>query len=193
MKDGELSFDTSEQMYQFSRLEHHGMHDVARDVLTADSGFEAMTKAHEALPKEDALNEWIEEAIPVMTKCVWVKLVGCPHVREILVESFGRLVEATSDTFWGSGLSVELTRSTLPDYWPGKNRMGEILSKLWFEFCLQADAPEMFEAQIQEVCAAQAESKHEESHMEDEEVTNQASKWKALSPLEGSFKSIKWN
>ncbi len=191
MKDGELSFDTSEQMYQFSMLEHHGMHDAARDVLTADSGFEAMIKAHEALPKEDTSNEWIEEAIPIMTKCVQAKLEGCPHVRETLVESSGRLVEATSDIFWGSGLSVEMTRSTLPDYWPGKNRMGEILSELRFEFCLRADAPEISEAQIQEVCAAQAESKCEESDMEDEEATNQASKQKALSPLGGLFKSVK--
>ena len=176
LKDGELSFDTSEQMYQYSRLEHHGMHEVMRDVLTADSGFEAMTKAHEAPLKEDSSNEWIEEAIPVMMKCVWAKLEGCPHVRETLIELSGRLVEATSDTFWGSGVSVEMTRSTLPDYWPRKNRMGEILSKLWFEFCLLTDAPDISDAQIKEICAAQAESEYEESDMEDGEATTQSSK-----------------
>ena len=116
LKDGELSFDTSEQMYQHHRLVHHGLHESANEITKADSSFEAMNKAHEVLPKEDSSNEWMEEAIPVMTECVCAKLDGCSHVREALVDSSGRLVEATSDTFWGSGMSVEMTRSTLPDY-----------------------------------------------------------------------------
>ncbi len=135
-----------------------------------------MTKAHRTLPKEDSSNEWIEEAIPVMTKCVWAKLEGCPHARETLVESSGRLVEATSDTFWGSGMSVEMTRSTLPDYWPGKNSMGKILNELCFEFCLHADTPDMSEAQIKEICTAQDESKWDDSDAEEGEATNFTSK-----------------
>ena len=95
---------------------HHGLHESAKEIAEADSGFEAMTKAHEVLPKEDSSNKWMEDAIPVMTECVHAKLSGCPHIKETLVNSSGRLVEATSDTFWGSGMSVEMTRSTLPDY-----------------------------------------------------------------------------
>ncbi len=37
------------------------------------------------------------------------------------------LVEATGDTYWGSGLNLEQTRACLLEYWPGQNKMGVVL------------------------------------------------------------------
>ncbi len=155
MEDGLLSFSTSEQMYQYSRLTHHGLHEAAARVVDADSGFDAMKLVNGALPKENTLTEWMEKAVPTMVECICAKLKACPHVHESLMDSTGQLVEVTSDKFWGSGMSVEMTRSTLPDYWPGKNHMGEILKTLWFEFCLRSDNPDMSEDQVKGICIAQ--------------------------------------
>ena len=43
------------------------------------------------------------------------------------------IVEATGDPFWGSGLNIQQTLDCLPDYWPGENKLGEILMDLRLE------------------------------------------------------------
>ncbi len=43
------------------------------------------------------------------------------------------IVEATGDPYWGSGLNIQQTLDCLPDYWPGENKLGEILMDLRLE------------------------------------------------------------
>ncbi len=74
MEDGLLSFSTSEQIYQHSRLTHHGLHKAAERVADADSGFHAMKLVNEALPKENTSTEWMEKAVPAMVECIRTKL-----------------------------------------------------------------------------------------------------------------------
>ena len=40
------------------------------------------------------------------------------------------LAEAAPSQFWGTGLSKFVTENTDPDYWPGQNLLGAILSEL---------------------------------------------------------------
>ena len=42
----------------------------------------------------------------------------------------------------------ELTRTTLPEYWPGKNKLSEVLSRLRDEFWVRADNPTMSESDL---------------------------------------------
>ncbi len=54
--------------------------------------------------------------------------------RAALAET-GRNIIAHSvmDTFWGTGLNPEMTMSIDPDFWPGQNKFGILLSKIQAE------------------------------------------------------------
>ncbi len=82
----------------------------------------------------------------------------------------------------------ELIRSTLLDFWPGKNTLGDILCKLWEEFWLRQDNPKMPESEIVDITKAQDELDREV----DEDVYLQLSKRKASSPLKSVKKNTKW-
>ena len=56
-----------------------------------------------------------------------LKYQSCEHVRSVLLASKVILVEAIINAFWGSCLPLDLTVTTLSDYWPGKNNLGKIL------------------------------------------------------------------
>ncbi len=58
IKDGQYDYGSSEQHYQFGRLCSHSKDDVAFCVLEADSGFQAMKIAEQALPKDEESDEW---------------------------------------------------------------------------------------------------------------------------------------
>ena len=55
-----------------------------------------------------------------------LKFHVCDHAKKALMKANLMITEATSDLFWGTGLSLEWTRQYLPEFWPGQNRMGEI-------------------------------------------------------------------
>ncbi len=117
-----------------------------------------------------------------------LKFKSCTHARKVLTEASGRLVEATSDLFWGSGMPLELTRSILLDFWPGKNTVGNILCKLLEEFWLRQDNPKMPKSEIVDIMKVQDKSNEEV----EEDGYLQLSKRKASSPLESVKKNTKW-
>jgi len=61
-----------------------------------------------------------------------VKADQVPEFRQALLQSRGKkLVEAVkNETYWASGLDTQDTLHTKPEYWFGKNRMGELLMEL---------------------------------------------------------------
>ncbi len=95
-----------------------------------DSGFQAMKIAESALPKENEKMEWRDVAIREMEMSNKLKFESCPHMKLALRSANSHIVEATSNSFWGSGLPPDLTRLTLSDYWPGENHFGKILMKI---------------------------------------------------------------
>ena len=44
-----------------------------------------------------------------------------------------KLVEATRDLFWASGLSPKESVSTQPGYYPGLNQLGRVLERVRYE------------------------------------------------------------
>ena len=70
-------------------------------------------------------SEWEEDNLPYMMNLLREKAQTCVDVRNTMLESDdGILAEATYNTFWGTGLSSEMTKVTLPQYWPGRNVLG---------------------------------------------------------------------
>ncbi len=56
---------------------------------------------------------------------------------ERLLSSKISIVEATADHFWGMGLTLEQMVQCVPKFWPGQNKMGQILADLCL--CFQQD------------------------------------------------------
>ncbi len=89
-----------------------------------------MRKAQDLLPEDQVSDDWKVSAVDKMRVANSLKFHTCDHARKALIEANLMIAEATSDLFWGTGLSLEWTRQCLPEFWPGQNRMGEILMDL---------------------------------------------------------------
>ncbi len=137
--DGQYDFPSSEHHYQFSQLHFHGKVDESYRVLEETSGFHTMKLAHQVLPEHETKPEWKEHAVAEMLKSNELKYQSCPHARQSLIESKLIVAEAMIDHFWGSGFPLDMTRTTLSDYWPGKNNLGKILVRIREE--LRSDTP----------------------------------------------------
>ena len=66
-----------------------------------------------------------------MREILAAKCEQCPKFKETLLKSEGkRLVEATQDLYWASGLPPILSSSTKPECFPGCNWLGRILEDM---------------------------------------------------------------
>ncbi len=106
------------------------MNDESYQVLESDTGFEAMKLAQDVLPDQLTQLEWKLIAVDEMLKMNKLKYEHCLHARATLARTIGVLAEATTNTFWGTGLIPDHTRYTLFNYWPGQNNMGKILVQI---------------------------------------------------------------
>ncbi len=89
-----------------------------------------MKIVHESILSEDSNDEWKAIVIWEMMETNLLKYRAYPYAKAILLDSKVVLAEATSDKFWGSGLNPKMTRTTLSDYWPGKNNLGKVLVRI---------------------------------------------------------------
>ncbi len=49
---------------------------------------------------------------------------------KILLKSKSELAECTSNLEWGSGLDMKCTIETIPNFWLGKNLLGQVLKRI---------------------------------------------------------------
>ena len=168
LPDGQHDFPSAEHHYQFKRLRFHGKLDDSYHILEVESGFQAMKIAHESLLQEESSEEWKAIAIHEMMDTNLLKYRSCSHAKASLLDSKVIVAEATSDKFWGSGMNPEMTRTTLSDYWPGKNNLGKILMQIHEDFLDDA-----------------LQSR------KDDIPGTPGNKRKAISPLEGHSKTFK--
>ena len=128
---GPLSFPTSEHAYQFRACEEHLRADLAELVLKASTPREAKSIASE-IKSDDPSSNWNLMKYEVMREVLQAKIESSPKFKQELLDSNDQLlVEASAtDTFWGSGLTYNLSLTTLPDKFPGKNMLGKLLMQL---------------------------------------------------------------
>ena len=70
-------------------------------------------------------------SLNVMEEILIAKGQQCDEFNSALVNSKDkRLVEATRDEFWASGLSPYHAATTKPEYYPGSNKLGLVLEKV---------------------------------------------------------------
>ena len=89
-----------------------------------------------SIKDSDPYSEWNLKKVDIMREVLNAKINSSEEFRKELSESADKLlVEASAtDTFWGSGLNYNLTLTTQPDQFPGKNMLGKLLVELRNEF-----------------------------------------------------------
>ena len=67
-----------------------------------------------------------------MKEIVEAKVSQCLEFHDVLKNAPPKavFVESTYDDFWGSGLNIAGTEHTNKTAWPGKNMLGDIITKL---------------------------------------------------------------
>ena len=121
------NFRSVEHAYQYTQAMTLGYQETAQDILNTDTGRDAKMVSKE-LPQSNA---WDLVKLDVMRDLVKIKMDTCMMFTEALIETGDKiLAEATSDCFYGSGLSPELTKCTRPANFPGHNELGKLMMEL---------------------------------------------------------------
>ncbi len=127
------TFPTSEHHYQFKKLKAHDKGAEAYELLMEEDSFKAIKHVRTLLPDSEVSEEWKQVACDEMLVMNRLKYDSCVHVCEYLLNSKITIAEATGNPFWGTGLGVQQTLDCLPDFWPGANHMGWILTEIHLE------------------------------------------------------------
>ncbi len=141
INDKGMSFLSSRHHYQYKKLQHHDLGEESIQLVMETDPFRVMKWAKELLPDDKISDDWSRKACDEMLVTNQLKYDSYEHARDFLLDCVQTIVEATSNSFWGSGLNVQQTKECLIDYWPGQNNMGKILMTIYDK--LQAELPEL--------------------------------------------------
>ena len=121
-----MSFLSVEHGYQWYQAKDAKLEDLAEQIINAPHAGIAK-KLSKTIPLEFREN-WEKINIEKMRTLLMAKVAQVPHFHDALIESNGTiLAEATTDRFWASGLSRDITEKTKPQAWPGLNKLGSLL------------------------------------------------------------------
>ena len=123
------NFLSAEHAYQWRSMTYIGMEEHAFEILNAPTPAEAKEIASR-VPRY-LHGDWHQIKLSVMKQILHAKADYCPLFRSTLIESTGKiLVESTQDLFWASGLPPVFSDTTKPEYYPGRNHLGQVLNSV---------------------------------------------------------------
>ena len=123
--DGQI-YPSAEHAYQFLKLTYLGKLDMAESVMNAHKAADAKRCAAQISREESAM--WDEVKVEAMSRIIKAKAESYPDFKKLLIESDGFVIaEATSDCFWGVGMTPKLAFNCAPDSFLGRNTLGQIL------------------------------------------------------------------
>lgn len=125
-----ITFPTVEHYFQWSKAKMFGDADMETKILKTQSPKSA--KAYGKKVKSFDATAWNEKRDSIMMTAVKAKLMQHPDILKALRETGTRpLAEADPRSkYWGIGTSAETSKAKDPAKWPGKNKMGTILTEL---------------------------------------------------------------
>ena len=125
-------FTSSEQAYQWRFAKYVELDDIAAEIMASRTPAEAKDIASR-IPRH-LHRDWHSFKHCVMREVLHAKADSCPRFKQELIQTGDRkLVEATRDLFWASGLSPKESASTQPGYYPGLNQLGRVLERVRHE------------------------------------------------------------
>ena len=122
------TYSSVEHAYQAVKANHAGLPDLAREISCAPHAGEARRLGN-TIP-ENTGSDWDNKAPDVMMDLLLTKAADDNFGKALMADPDKTFVHPVADKFWGTGLSPEITARTHPDWWPGKNKLGELLSKV---------------------------------------------------------------
>ena len=118
-------FDSVEHAFQYKQACDQEEYDLAEVILQAEHAGAARKLGMELKDIDQTEQENIMENL-IQQKCIQT-----PEVEDELINTTDAiLAHAVSDKYWGTGLSPYVTSVTKSEAWPGRNRMGQILTRI---------------------------------------------------------------
>ena len=122
-------FTSVEQAYQWRKMKHIGQEAYALEISKSKTPGRAKQIANRV--PGNLLKDWHVIKCDVMRELLIAKVEQCSKFRTTLLKTEGkRLIEATNDMYWASGLPPYLSTTTKPECFPGKNWLGRILEDI---------------------------------------------------------------
>ena len=122
-------FPSSEHAYQWRKATEANHPEYAAQILK--STLPDTAKCIASRISSHKLYAWRNMSLNVMEEILIAKGQQCDEFNSALVNSkYKRLVEATRDEFWASGISPYHAATTKPEYYPGSNKLGLVLEKV---------------------------------------------------------------
>jgi ribA/ribD-fused uncharacterized protein len=122
----DTKFNSVEQAYQYTRAIALDENIIADEIMTKTEARDVKLISNKLKDNR----EWEMVRYDVMKDLISIKSQVCPEFKTALIESEDKyLAEATSNQYWASGLSPQLTENTHFEKYPGKNKLGQILMR----------------------------------------------------------------
>ena len=122
-------FTSVEQAYQWRKMKLIGQEAYALEISKSKTPGRAKQIANRV--PGNLLKDWHVIKCDVMRELLIAKVEQCSKFRTTLLKTEGkRLIEATNDMYWASGLPPYLSTTTKPECFPGKNWLGRILEDI---------------------------------------------------------------
>ena len=132
-------FKSTEHAYLYEKAVNCGYPTLADKIKSAKHA--GIAKALSKTISYDDSKQWESDNVAYMENLIRLKAKQCDEFQQVLVHSEGIIAEATQDTFWGSGMTPEITECTDPGFWKGRNILGKIMMSLRDEI-LKDNPPE---------------------------------------------------
>ncbi len=126
-----LTLPTAEHHYVYKKCEKANKPELLQSVIKAPNARSAKNIGNQ-IPDDELVNcGWHDAKLCIMNDILTEKVIQVERFRSDLLETGNTpIVECTSDTFWASGLNEQLTKTTLPTKYRGKNMLGALLEKM---------------------------------------------------------------
>ena len=132
-------FKSVEEAYFWRMSSEMGKPDLAKRIQKSHHAGEAKKLSKEIADDLGRL-QWEKENVDVMVHLLEAKAKQCGRFYECLMESEDSvLAEATPSRYWGTGLSIFVTKNCSESYWPGQNMLGALLMQLRGELMAKKD------------------------------------------------------
>lgn len=128
---GSVQFETSEHAYQHMKATLAGDPERAERITKASSPGKAKRIGEEVIPSSELQSVWLSTLTSIMENVCVLKFQQNEIARQYLMSTGNlELVEASTDSIWGCGVSINDHKLNDRRMWRGNNLLGKILMKV---------------------------------------------------------------
>lgn len=124
------SFDTAEQAMMYEKAMLFEDRSIAEEIRSEKDPGRQKALGQQVKPFDATV--WDQNKVAIVTEINRAKFGQNKGLRRKLFQTAPlQLVEASPmDTIWGIGLDAKQAETTKPEFWPGQNLLGQILTKV---------------------------------------------------------------